>query len=115
VIENRGSQNNQERNEEEMPQDETRSERMEEAQEEEMPLRRSNWQPQSSTRLEDYVTYSVNYPIQDYISYNNVSHDHYTFITALSKIEEPTNYEIARTNLNWCKAMREELYVLEKN
>jgi hypothetical protein len=98
-----------------VPQDETRSERMDETQEKEMLLRRSNRQPQSSTRLKDYITYSVNYPIQDYILYNNVSHDHYTFIITLSKIEEPTNYEMARTNPNWCKAMREELYALEKN
>jgi hypothetical protein len=46
MIENRGSQNNSERNGEEVPQDEIRSERTEEAHEEEMPLRRSNRQPQ---------------------------------------------------------------------
>jgi hypothetical protein len=87
---------------------------MEEAQEEEMSLRRSNRQSQFSTRLRDYITYSVNYSIQDYISYNNVSHNHYTFITALSKIEEPTNYEMARNDPKWCKTMGEEIYALEK-
>jgi NADH dehydrogenase/NADH:ubiquinone oxidoreductase subunit G len=114
MIENRGSQNNFGRNQEEGIQDETRSEMMEETQEREMTLRRSNRQPQPSIRLKNYVTYLVKYPIQDYILYKNVSHNHYTFITALSKIEEPTNYEMARTNPNWCKIMRDELYALEK-
>jgi hypothetical protein len=80
-----------------------------------VPLRRSSRQPQPSTRLRDYVTYSVNYPIQDYISYNNISNEHYVFLTALSKIKEPTNYEVAKNDPKWCKAMEEELYALEKN
>jgi hypothetical protein len=33
----------------------------------------------------------------------------------LSKIEEPTNYEVAKNDPKWCKAMEEELYALEKN
>jgi hypothetical protein len=37
--------------------------------EEVAPLRRSTRQVQPSTRLRDYVTYSVHYSIQDYISY----------------------------------------------
>jgi hypothetical protein len=67
MIENRGSQNNFGRNREEGIQDETRSEMMEETQESKMMLRRSNRQPQPSTRLKNYVTYSIKYPIQDYI------------------------------------------------
>jgi hypothetical protein len=31
----------------------------------------------------------------------------------LLKIKEPTNYEIARNDPKWCKAMGEELYALE--
>jgi hypothetical protein len=107
-------QDNSEENGEEMPQGEAESERIEESQEE-VSLRRSSRQPQPSTRLRDYVTYSVNYPIQDYISYNNISNEHYVFLTALSKIEEPTNYEVAKNDPKWCKAMEEELYALEKN
>jgi hypothetical protein len=32
----------------------------------------------------------------------------------LLKIKEPNNYEIARNDPKWCKAMGEELYALEK-
>jgi hypothetical protein len=32
----------------------------------------------------------------------------------LSKIEEPTNYEVAKNDPKWCKAMEKELYALEK-
>ena len=78
-------------------------------------LRRSTRQLQPSTRLKNYVTYSVKYPIQDYISYPNVSKEHYGFITSLSKIYEPTSYEIAQSDPKWCKAMDEELHALEKN
>jgi hypothetical protein len=85
-----------------MLQGEAESERIEESQEE-VQLRRSSRQPQPSTRLRDYVTYSVNYPIQDYISYKNISNEHYVFLTALSKIKEPTNYEVAKMTQNVAK------------
>jgi hypothetical protein len=32
----------------------------------------------------------------------------------LSKIEEPTNYEMARNDPKWYKTMGEEIYALEK-
>jgi hypothetical protein len=38
---------------------------------EEIFLRRSNRIPQISTRLRDFVTYKIHYPIQDFISYKN--------------------------------------------
>jgi hypothetical protein len=82
--------------------------------EEVVQLRRSSRQPQPSTRLKDLVTYSVHYPIQDYLSYKNISSEHYAFINNLFKIEEPTSYEIAKREQKWCKAMEEELNALEK-
>jgi hypothetical protein len=38
-----------------------------------MSLRRSTRVPQRSTRLRDYTTYKVRYPIQNYISYDNIT------------------------------------------
>jgi hypothetical protein len=86
----------------------------EEIQEEEVALRRSSRQPQPSTRLKNFITYSVQYPIQVYISYNNITQDHYVFLNTLSKEEEPTNYEITRLEPKWCKVMDEVLCALEK-
>jgi hypothetical protein len=63
---------------------------------EEVVLRRSSRQTQLLTRLKNFITNSVTYPIQDYISYNNIFNDHYTFLCFLSKIEEPTNYEVVK-------------------
>jgi hypothetical protein len=77
-------------------------------------LRRSSRQSQPSIILKDYITYSVQYPIQNYIFYNNISHKLYVFFNSLTKIEESINYEVAKLNLKWYKAMEEELHVLEK-
>jgi hypothetical protein len=78
-------------------------------------LRRSSRQVQHSTRLRNFITYSVHYPIQDYIFYNHISNEHYAFLSSLSRIEEPINYEIAKLKPKWCKAMNEELNALERN
>jgi hypothetical protein len=69
---------------------------------------------QTSTRLKDFITYLVHYLIQNYISYNHISNEHYVFLSSLSKIEEPINYEIAKLESKWCKVMNEELNALEK-
>jgi hypothetical protein len=61
-----------------------------------VPLRLLNRPTQPSTRLRDYMTYSIQYLIQDYRSYENVSNKHYTFLNSLSRIEEPSTYEIAK-------------------
>jgi negative regulator of genetic competence, sporulation and motility len=61
----------------------------EEIQEDEVPTRRSSRQTRSSSRLKDFVTYLVQYSIQNYISYDNITNDHYVFLNALTKIEEP--------------------------
>jgi hypothetical protein len=70
---------------------------------------------QPSTRLRDFITYLVYYPIQDYIYYNHISNEHYVFLSSLSRIEELINYEIAKLELKWCKAMNEKLNVLERS
>jgi hypothetical protein len=78
-------------------------------------LRRSSRQSQPSTRLRDYVTYEVRYPIQNFISYKHVSNEHKAFISSIQKEVEPIFYYEAIKNENWCKAMEEELGALEKN
>jgi hypothetical protein len=64
--------------------------------------------------LKDFVTYSVQYPIQDYISYGNITNEHYVFLNSISQADEPQTFEIAKYKPNWCKAMDEELHALEK-
>jgi hypothetical protein len=53
-----------------------------------MSLRRLSRQVQPSTRLRNFITYSVHYPIQNYISYNHISNEYYAFLSSLSRIEE---------------------------
>jgi hypothetical protein len=77
--------------------------------------RRSTRPTQTSSRLRDFVTYNVSYPIQDYVSYKNISVDHKAFLTAISKEIEPNNFEEANNNPTWSQAMVEELQALEKN
>jgi hypothetical protein len=52
--------------------------------------------------------------MQDYIFYNHIS-NYYAFLSSLSRIEEPINYEIAKLKSKWCKTMNEELNALERN
>jgi hypothetical protein len=64
---------------------------------------------QQSTRLRDYVTYSVKYPIENYISCKNISCQHKTYLTSISKEQEPLNYHEAITNPNWWKAIKRRI------
>src|SRR5664279_934179 len=65
---------------------------------EETPLRRSVRTRQPSTRLRDFITYKVQYPIQNFIAYGNISSKHKTFLTSIAKEQEPNNYEEAIKN-----------------
>jgi hypothetical protein len=77
-------------------------------------LRRSTRQTRASIRLKDFTTYTVQYPIQDYVSYKNISKEHYAFVNVISTMEEPATFEKAKQDPEWCNAMEEELHVLEK-
>jgi hypothetical protein len=70
--------------------------------------------PQTSTRLHDFVTYKVQYPIQNFISYDNITLEYKAFLTSIEKQKEPNNYQETITNPVWYKAMQEELKALEK-
>jgi hypothetical protein len=80
----------------------------------EQNLRRSTRQTRAPTRLKDFATYTVQYPIQDYISYKNISKEHCAFVNVISTTKEPTTFEEAKRDPKWCKAMEEELHALEK-
>jgi hypothetical protein len=80
----------------------------------EIEVRRSSRLPQPCTRLKDFITYKIQYPIQTYISYNNILSQHISFLISICKEQEPYTYLEAIKNLIWCKSMREELNALEK-
>jgi hypothetical protein len=104
----------QESEEVDQPQEEgEESEEHEETQEEVLP-RRSTRQTQPPKKLKDFITYTVQYPIQDYISYSNITNNHYVYLSALSQIEEPKNYEMAKLDPRCHYTMNEELHTLEK-
>ena len=78
-------------------------------------LRRSPRTFQPSTRLNDFITYSVEYPIEDQVRYNKISKDFFTFLTRIEKPAEPTSFEEANKSETWVKAMSEELNAMNKN
>ena len=69
-------------------QDTIEEEKESEPEEEEIPLRRSTRPTRPPTKLRDFVTNKVQYPIENYISYKNVFKCHNVFLTSISKIEE---------------------------
>jgi Reverse transcriptase (RNA-dependent DNA polymerase) len=85
------------------------------AHEGEIEVRRSSRIPQPSTRLKDFITYKVQYPINNFISYHNISSRHISFLTSISQEREPYTYHEAIKYPTWCKAMKEELEALKKN
>jgi hypothetical protein len=80
-----------------------------------MELRRSSRIPQPSTRLKDFIICKVQYPIQNFISYDTISSQYLTFLSSINQEQEPNSYLEAQQNPIWCKAMKEELKALGKN
>jgi hypothetical protein len=91
------------------------NESLEESIEEITPVRRSSRELQLLTRLRDFVTYTVNYPIQKSLFYDKISINRKAYLTSTSKEQEPTQYNEAIKNPKWCKAIEEKLDALEKN
>jgi hypothetical protein len=52
---------------------------------EKIPLRRSTREIQPSTNLRDFVTYKVYYPLQNFISYTNISKYHRAFLMSIKR------------------------------
>jgi hypothetical protein len=76
--------------------------------------RRSGRIIQTSTRLKDFITNQVTYPIQDYLSYDKVKPDFIAFLSNLEELERKTFHE-ANSLPTWKKAMQNELEALETN
>jgi Reverse transcriptase (RNA-dependent DNA polymerase) len=71
--------------------------------------------PRASSRLRDFVTYKVCYPIQDFIIYDNVAPQYKALLTSISNQKGPSNFEEVINQPVWCKTMKEELDALERN
>lgn len=68
--------------------------------------------PQCSTNLTHfnseqgmYSTATCTYPIQNYITYDNLSPSHRAYVIATSQIPVPCIFSQSVSNPNWCKAM----------
>ena len=55
------------------------------------------------------------YPISNYLSYDRISESHRAYLTRMSDMLVPKNIHEALGDLNWRKAVREEIKALEKN
>ena len=67
------------------------------------------------SRLQDYVTFNVRYPIHKFVNYSKVSHSHAAFLSKLSNESEPRNFQEANLQDVWRLAMEEELKALDEN
>jgi hypothetical protein len=68
-----------------------------------------------STKLQDFVTYSVCHPISKYVTYHRFSSSHAAFLSAISSVHEPKNFYEANNQEVWKQAMHEELQALAEN
>jgi hypothetical protein len=82
---------------------------------EEAPLRRSTRISQPSTRLRDFVSHKVSYPIENFISYENITREYKTNLISIGSQKESNNFKEAIGQPIWCKTIKEELNALEKN
>lgn len=85
-----------------------------------LPTTRPTRTKQPPPKLADYycnLTSSTTtpYPIQSYISYNNISPSHRAFALSISTTTEPTSYAQASTDPAWMEAINAELRALESN
>jgi hypothetical protein len=54
-------------------------------------------------------------PIENFISYKNITKEYKTYLSAIEKEKEPNNFEEVISQPVWCNAIREELNALKKN
>jgi hypothetical protein len=81
---------------------------------EEAPLWRSTRISQPSTRLRDFISHKVSYPIENFISYENITREYTTYLISIGSQKEPNNFEEAISQPVWCRTMKEELNALKK-
>ena len=65
--------------------------------------------------MQDYAAYTVRYPINTFLTYQRLSPLHAAFLTTISSVHEPKNFQEAQSQGIWQKAMAEELTTLEEN
>ncbi|KAD4888928.1 hypothetical protein E3N88_21001 [Mikania micrantha] len=58
---------------------------------------------------------STVHPLSNYVSYDNFSHAHKAFLSAISSNDEPKTFKQASQNANWVDAMNREIKALEEN
>ena len=81
-----------------------------------VPLRRNPPRTRHPpSKLQDYAAYTVRYPINKFLTYRRLSPLHTAFLTAISSVYEPKNFQEAQSQGIWKKAMAEELAALEEN
>lgn len=62
-----------------------------------------------------YLLQCNKYPIENHICYENFSNKHKTFLTKISEDKEPKNYTQASKQIQWQKAMKNEINTLKEN
>ena len=63
-------------------------------------------------KLQYYVAHIVRYPLTKSLTYQRLSPSHTAFLTAITNIHEPKNFQEAQNQVVWKKAMLEELTAL---
>lgn len=81
---------------------------------EETQLRRSTRTSQPSTRLRNFVTYKVRYPIQNFVIYDYITSSHGALLISIGKEQEPNTYQEAIGNHVWRKTMKKKTKCLRK-
>ena len=67
------------------------------------------------TKPKEINTAGTIFPISDRISYDKLSTPHRAFVTSITNLSEPRNYQEAMTSPEWCDAMKAEIKALELN
>ena len=70
---------------------------------------------QASSRMQDYITYNVKYPISRFMSYHRLFPSYSVFLTSISAIQEPKTFHEVQSQAVWQQAMNEELKALTEN
>nr|GEZ66931.1 hypothetical protein [Tanacetum cinerariifolium] len=81
----------------------------------EVPRRNPQRDRQPHAKMNDYVSYTTKYPIDDFLTYKKLSPSHAAFLTDLSNVHDPKTFQEAQSQDVWRKAMQEELVALVEN
>nr|GEX55674.1 retrovirus-related Pol polyprotein from transposon TNT 1-94 [Tanacetum cinerariifolium] len=71
----------------------------------EVPRRNPQRDRQPLAKMNDYVSYTAKYPIDDFLTYKKLSPSHAAFLTALSNVHDPKTFQEAQSQDVWRKAM----------